>query len=98
MALRLLLYIARVLEKTINGIMKQFLENYGSEVFTMLLTDWNLEDAKKVWYEDGREEGLEVGRKEKLEIARNALAKGLTAELVHEITGLDIETIKSLVT
>ena len=87
------------------GILKQFLENHSIEVINMLLTDWNLEDAKKVWYEDGMEDGLEKGRlegredgheEEKLRIARNALAKGSTPEFVHEITGLDNETIRKL--
>ena len=35
-------------------------------------------------------------RKNAVKIARNALVKGLAPELVQEITGLDIETIKSL--
>ena len=29
------------------------------------------------------------------EIARSALAKGISLELIHDITGLDTETIKS---
>ena len=59
----------------------------------MLITEWNLEDAKAVWYE----EGLEKGREEGMETAaRNALAKGLPVEMIHEITGLDIEAIKRL--
>ena len=66
----------------------------------MLLTEWNTEDAKKVWYEDGvedgREEGLKQGHEEKLIIARNALAKGSTVEFVHEITGLSLEEIEKL--
>ena len=63
----------------------------------MLITEWKLEDAQKVWYEDGIEEGIEKGiEKGKESVARNALAKGLTPELICSITGLDIETIKSL--
>jgi predicted transposase/invertase (TIGR01784 family) len=75
----------------------------------MLMTEWNLEDAKQVWYEEGmeeglekglekgREEGLERGREEgREEIARNALAEGVSIEIVRKITGLDIETIKNL--
>jgi predicted transposase YdaD len=37
----------------------------------------------------GREEGRE-------EIARNAPAKGLSFEIIHDITGLDLEIIKEL--
>ena len=38
---------------------------------------------------EGREEGLEIA-------AKNALAKGLPIEMIHEITGLDLEAIKQL--
>ena len=52
-------------------------------------------------YENGlREalkEGLEKGRETTmLNIARNALAKGLSNEVIHEITGLDMETMEKL--
>ena len=72
-----------------HDILKEFLEANATEVLNMLLTEWNLEDAKKVWYEDGREEGRE-------EIARNALAEGVSIEIIQKITGLDMGTIKSL--
>jgi len=63
----------------------------------MLFTEWNLEDAMAVRYEEGLEDGKEEGRiDEKLEIARNLLAKGMTPEFVHDITGLDLETIAGL--
>ena len=76
-----------------HDILKQFLETNASEVLDMLLAEWNLEDAKKVWYEDGQEDGRE---EEKLQIARNALDKGSSPEFVHEITGLNMETILGL--
>ncbi|MCL2380541.1 MAG: hypothetical protein FWC64_02980 [Treponema sp.] len=41
------------------------------------------------WENRGRNEGRE-------ETARNALAKGLAPELIHDITGLDMETIQRL--
>jgi len=46
-------------------------------------TQSNLSYAKR----QGREEGL-------AEVAKNALAKGLSLEMIQEITGLDIDTIK----
>jgi len=76
-----------------HDILKEFLEANATEVLNMLLTEWNLEDAKKVWYEDGLEDGREEGREE---IARNALAEGASIEFIHKITGLDMGTIKSL--
>ena len=56
----------------------------------MLMTEWNIEDAQKVWYEDGMEKGMEKGREE---AARNALAQGASLDFVQKITGLDIQTI-----
>ena len=38
----------------------------------------------------------ETRNEEKLTIARNALAKGLTPEFIHEITGLSLEEINKL--
>jgi predicted transposase/invertase (TIGR01784 family) len=75
-----------------HDILKEFLEENATEVLNML-TEWNQEVAQQVWYEDGLEDGLEKGREE---TARNALAKGLSLELVHDITGLDIEALKAL--
>jgi len=71
----------------------------------MLFAEWDQEDALPVRYEEGIEagiergieRGIEQGREESLEMtARNALAEGASAEFVQKITGLDIETIKSL--
>jgi predicted transposase/invertase (TIGR01784 family) len=72
-----------------NDILRKFLEEHGTEVLNMLFAEWNQEDALAVHYAEGREEGRE-------EIARNALAKRLSPELIHSITGLDLETIISL--
>ena len=59
----------------------------------MLITEWNMDDALAVRYEEGLGRGREEGREQ---TARNALSKGLPLEVVHEITGLDIEVIKGL--
>ena len=55
----------------------------------MLITEWKMEDALAVRYEEGMERGRE-------DTARRALAKGVSLELIHEITGLDMEAIKNL--
>ena len=57
-----------------------------------LTAKWE-ERARKEGRNEGRKEGRDEGRKE---VARNALAKGLPPDTIGEITGLDIETIKSL--
>ena len=94
-----------------NDILKEFLEQNASEVLNMLLTEWNMDDALEVRYEEGREEGLEEGREEgreecreegrekgREEVARKALAEGLTFDLVQKISGLDLETLKNIKT
>jgi predicted transposase/invertase (TIGR01784 family) len=55
------------------------------------------EEARKEGIVQGIEQGLEQGLEKGIVLtARNALAKGLPMELIHDITGLDVETIKSL--
>ena len=76
-----------------HDILREFLKLHASEVLNMLYAEWNWDDALAVRYEEGIEEGRE---EEKLEIARNLLAKGSTPEFVHDITGLDMETIENL--
>jgi hypothetical protein len=72
-----------------HDILREFLEQNGSEVMNMLMTEWNWDDALAVRYEEGMEKGKE-------ETARNALAEGASIEFIQKITGLDMETIKSL--
>ena len=84
-----------------HDILKEFIQSHASEVENMLLTEWNMDDALAVRYEEGIEKGLErgleKGREDEREaVAKNALAKGLTVDLIHDITGLDIKTIEKL--
>jgi len=88
-----------------HDILREFLELHATEVLNMLFTEWNWDDALAVAREEGKEDGLEEGREEgreegleaaKVNIARNLLAKGSTLEFVHDITGLDMETIEGL--
>jgi predicted transposase/invertase (TIGR01784 family) len=68
----------------------------------MLYSEYNFDEEAAVIREEAREEGREEGmeqgiEKEKLIIAKNLLEKGSTIEFVHEITGLSLEEVKSLV-
>jgi predicted transposase/invertase (TIGR01784 family) len=64
-----------------------------SEYKYQLDTQSKLVHAERV----GRQEGRAEGREEKQEeIIRNALIKGFPFEVIHDITGLDIETIKGI--
>jgi len=84
-----------------HDILKVFLELHGTEVVSMLMTEWNWDDALAVRFEEGWEGGLEKGREEgqeavKVTIAKNLLSKGSTPEFVREITGLSLEIINDL--
>ena len=47
--------------------------------------------------EEALAEGIAIGLAEgKVEIARNAMVKGISLDTIHEITGLEMETLKSI--
>ena len=78
-----------------HDILKETLEKHSAEVFNMLYTEWNLDDAKQVWYEEGMEKGMEKGMERGREtIAQNALADGLPLDVISRITGLDTAAIQ----
>jgi hypothetical protein len=82
---------------TEHDILKEFLEKHSAEVTNMLITEWNWDDAKEVWLEEGIEIGMEKGLEKGLEkTARNALAKGFSVEQVCDITGLDMDAVRNL--
>jgi hypothetical protein len=41
-----------------HDILKEFFEKNATEVIDMLMTEWNMEDALAVRYEDGFENGM----------------------------------------
>jgi len=46
------------------GVLDAFLAKQGSEVTSMIMTEFNIDVAREVWQEEAREDGLEEGRKE----------------------------------
>ena len=70
-------------------MLREFWENMSKEELNMLANEWDMKTALEVREEEGFERGVET-------VAVNALAKGLPFELIHELTGLDTETITSL--
>ena len=55
--------------------------------------DMTLETA----IDEAREEGLEQGRnEERLQLIRKMISRGMSPELISEMTGLSIEEIKSM--
>jgi len=79
------------------GILKEFLEEHGSEVINMLFEDISIEEIAAIRYAEGHEEGLEKGSEnEKNIIAKNLLSKGSTPVFVSEVTGLSLEEVNKL--
>ena len=84
-----------------HDILKEFLEIHSKEVFNMLITEWDTEKAKEVWFEEGREEGIALGeersqekaRQEKLRVVSNLKNLGVSAEIIIQATGLSAEEI-----
>ena len=80
-----------------NNVLKDYLKKHGSEVYSMLYGEYNIEDEIEVVREEVREETWNEATLERnTTIAKNALAKGSTFEFVHDITGLDMKTIQEL--
>jgi predicted transposase/invertase (TIGR01784 family) len=75
-----------------HDILKEFMELHATEVLSMLMTEWNWDDALAVRYEEGMEEGIErgleqglnqgreEGLEEGLEQGRMIIARNLLAE------------------
>ena len=61
------------------NILKKYLQEHSSEVFNMLFTEWNWDDALEFAREEGREDGLEEGMEKGLE---KGLEKGIEKGLV----------------
>jgi predicted transposase/invertase (TIGR01784 family) len=87
------------------GIMADYLKEHATEVVNMLFTEFNMDDAKRIWREEALEEGMEKGMEKGMvkgmekgmeKAAKAALAKGFSVSDVADITGLDEETVKRL--
>ena len=72
-----------------NGIMGDYLVEHSEEVFNMLALEWNLDDAKQAWFEDGMEQGIES-------VAIKMLRRGRPFDEIHEDTGLSLQRIQEL--
>lgn len=59
----------------------------------MLALEWNLDDAKRAWQDEAREQG-EITRAEK--IAGKMIRRGRPFEEIHEDTGLPLQRIQEL--
>ena len=63
----------------------------------MLDWQWNLDDAKAAWKEEGREEGIEQGERQRAEkIAVRMIKRGKSFAEIHEDTDLPLCRIYEL--
>jgi hypothetical protein len=73
------------------NVLKEFLEEHGSEIVNML--DWDDDDAAEYYRKEGRVEGIAIGE---AKAAKAMLAKGMSDALIAEITGLGKDEIEGL--
>ena len=66
------------------GIFADFVREHGTEVQNMLYTQFNMDDALEVRYEEGVEDGMERGMERGLECGRT---QGKQQLLVHQVCG-----------
>ena len=70
-------------------------ENYDMTLETAI--DEAREEGLEQGLEQGLEKGLEQGRnEERLQLIRTMVSRGMTPDLISEMTGLSIEEIKSM--
>lgn len=92
----------KALKKTIEdcereGIMVDFVRKHGSEAVNMLFTQWNLEDALEVRYEEGLEDGEEKGKMLKLiHQVMQKLQKGKSLEQIADEVEESIDLVEKI--
>jgi hypothetical protein len=64
-----------------NGILKEYLESHASEVYNMLLQEWNCDDAKAVWDQETEDRVREIW-------------EPIVAEKDHELAKMGAEIAK----
>lgn len=78
--------IQRCIDK---NIMKDYLLTKREEVFSMLDLQWNLEDAKQAWHDEGFEQGIES-------VALKMIQRGKSFDEIADFTNLSLEHIQKL--
>ncbi|MGL5436241.1 MAG: hypothetical protein ACRDBO_12715, partial [Lachnospiraceae bacterium] len=75
------------------GIMRDFLVEHGTEAVNMLFTEFKMEDALEVRFEEGVEAGIEQAKKDLIE---KKLAKGKSLEIIAEELEEEVEVIRTI--
>ena len=80
-----------------NNYLEGFFKIHRAEVIGMCMTEFDEEEARRIWHQDGYTEGLADGEIKKAEEdAKNALSLDLSPEQVSKITGLPVEKVLEL--
>ncbi|MGL5436099.1 MAG: hypothetical protein ACRDBO_11955, partial [Lachnospiraceae bacterium] len=84
------------------GIMRDFLVEHGTEAVNMLFTEFKMEDALEVRFEEGVETGIEQGIEQgkmrtMKDLVEKKLAKGKTLEIIAEELEEDVDTIETII-
>jgi hypothetical protein len=72
-----------------NDILADFLRKQGGRIVSILSAEFDIDVAKRVWSDEGREE-------ERIEIARNMITDGEPVEKIIRYTGLTREEVEGL--
>ena len=78
-----------------HDIMKEFLEQNGSEVHNMLLESWNMDEALAVSKEEGYEDGFEAGEQRGIAYGEKKEREAIIRKLGKKLSSEDIaETLQ----
>ncbi len=75
------------------GIMVDFVRKHGSEAVNMLFTQWNLEDALEVRYEEGLEDGELIAL---IKLVIRKYQKGKEVSTIAEELEVPLETVEKI--
>ena len=93
----------QAIEKAVDEAIKEnllegFFKIHRAEVIGMCLTEFDEEEAKRIWRKDGFAEGKNEGRSEKaVEAARNFYANGVSIEIIAKSLNMTKEQVRELV-
>lgn len=79
------------------GIMVDFVQKHGTEAVNMLFTQWNMEDALVVRYEEGFEDGVEKGETiAMIKLVIRMCQKGKEAPVIAEELEVPLSTVAKI--
>ena len=93
----------QAIEKAVDEAIKEnllegFFKIHRAEVIGMCLTEFDEEEAKRIWHKDGFAEGKNEGRSEKaVEDARSFYANGASIELIAKSLHMTEEQVREIV-